>query len=49
MVVYVIVDEANVERQDVSKYVLELSQKIMAEAFPYLNITKSAQTDSTNE
>ncbi len=49
VVVYVIVDEANVERQDVSKYVLELSQKIMAEAFPYLNITKSAQTDSTNE
>lgn len=49
VVVYVIVDEANVERQDVSKYVLELSKKIMAEAFPYLNITKSEQTDSTNE
>lgn len=49
VVIYVVVDELNVERQDVSNYVLELSKNIMTEAFPYLNIPKSVQQDSTNE
>lgn len=39
VVVYVVIDEPNVARQETSQYVLELSQKIMAQAFPYLNIT----------
>ena len=39
VVVYVVIDEPNVPDQAVSSYVLELSQTIMAEAFPYLNIT----------
>ena len=37
--VYVVIDEPNVARQETSQYVLELSQKIMSQAFPYLNIT----------
>lgn len=39
VVVYVVVDEPNVDNQSNSAYVLELSQKIMAQAFPYLNIS----------
>lgn len=39
VVVYVVIDEPNVARQDDSQYVRELSQKIMSLAFPYLNIT----------
>ncbi len=39
VVVYVVIDEPNVARQDDSQYVRELSQKIMSQAFPYLNIT----------
>ena len=39
VVVYVVIDEPNVARQETSQYVLELSQKIMAQAFPYLDIT----------
>ena len=39
VVVYVVIDEPNVARQETSQYVLELSQKIMSQAFPYLNIT----------
>lgn len=39
IVVYVVIDEANVADQSGSNYILELSQKIMAQAFPYLNIT----------
>ena len=34
VVIYVVIDEPNVENQELSSYVLELSQKIMAEAFP---------------
>ena len=41
VVIYVVIDEPNVENQELSSYVLELSQKIMAEAFPYLNITRN--------
>ena len=47
VVVYVVIDEPNVENQAVSGYVTDLSRNIMAEAFPYLNITKA--TDSTEE
>ena len=47
VVVYVVIDEPNVENQAVSSYVTDLSRNIMAEAFPYLNITKA--TDSTEE
>lgn len=39
VVVYVVIDEPNVDNQSSSSYVLELSQKIMAQAFPYLNIS----------
>lgn len=39
VVVYVVIDEPNVENQSNSSYVLELAQKIMAQAFPYLNIS----------
>lgn len=41
VVIYVVVDEPNVKNQELSSYVLELSQKIMAEAFPYLGITRN--------
>lgn len=41
VVIYVVIDEPNVENQELSSYVLELSQKIMAETFPYLNITRN--------
>ena len=39
VVVYVVIDEPNVPDQSTSSYVLELSNKIMAQAFPYLGIT----------
>lgn len=39
VVVYVVIDEPNVGKQDDSQYVRELSQKIISQAFPYLNIT----------
>lgn len=38
VLVYVVIDEANVKDQDTSKYVTDLSREIMAEAFPYLGI-----------
>lgn len=40
IMVYVAIDEPNVEEQANSGLAVSLSQKIMAEAFPYLNITK---------
>lgn len=39
VVIYVVIDEPNVAKQETSQYVLELSQKIMSQVFPYLNIT----------
>lgn len=39
VLVYVVIDEPNVPDQATSRYVLELSQKIMSQAFPYLNIS----------
>jgi stage V sporulation protein D (sporulation-specific penicillin-binding protein) len=40
ILIYVVIDEPNVEKQDNSAYVLSLAKAIMEEAFPYLNITK---------
>lgn len=42
VVIYVVIDEPNVVDQSNSAYVLGLSQKIMAQAFPYLNISTIA-------
>ncbi|MBO5461393.1 MAG: penicillin-binding protein 2 [Ruminococcus sp.] len=39
VLVYVVIDEPNVPDQSTSRYVLELAQKIMSQAFPYLNIS----------
>lgn len=41
VMIYVVIDEPNVDNQAVSAYVLALSKAIMEEAFPYLNITRS--------
>lgn len=38
VVIYVVIDEPNVPRQDVSKYCTDLSREIMEEIFPYLGI-----------
>ena len=38
VLVYVVIDEPNVERQDISQYVTDLSREIMEEIFPYLGI-----------
>ena len=43
IMVYVVIDEPNVSNQANSGLAVSLSQKIMAEAFPYLNITKVEQ------
>ena len=47
--VYVVIDEPNVPDQAVSSYVLDLSQRIMAEAFPYLNITTNEDYEESVE
>lgn len=39
ILIYVVIDEPNVPDQATSRYVLELSRKIMSQAFPYLNIS----------
>lgn len=44
VLVYVVIDEPNVAAQDTSKYVTDLAREIMAEIFPYLDITKEAAT-----
>ncbi len=41
VLVYVVIDEPNVEDQDTSQYVTDLARKIMKEAFPYLGVTKA--------
>lgn len=40
VLVYVVIDEPNVAKQDTSQLVTDLSRNIMAEAFPYLDITR---------
>lgn len=44
VVIYVVIDEANVESQSSGSYVRDLAKNIMAEAFPYLNITRTEVT-----
>ena len=46
IVIYVVIDEANVGAQDDSSLVLSLSKKIMEEAFPYLGITTIAESEA---
>lgn len=41
IMLYVVIDEPNVKNQASSSYAIQLAQKIMAEAFPYMNITKT--------
>ena len=41
VLIYVVVDEPNVDDQSLGIYVVELSKKIMEEVFPYLNVTKT--------
>ena len=47
ILIYVIIDEPNVETQSNSALVLELAKNIMTEAFPYLGITTIAESGET--
>lgn len=52
VVIYVVIDSPNVADQGNSRYVLDLSRRIMEQAFPYLNITmtdQGAQTEAGAE
>ncbi len=49
VLIYVVVDEANVDAQDNSALVLDLSKKIMEEAFPYLGITTIEESKAEAE
>ncbi len=40
VLVYVVIDEPNVAKQDTSQLVTDLARNIMSEAFPYLDITR---------
>ena len=42
IMLYVVIDDPNVVNQANSSYAIKLAQKIMAEAFPYMKITKTA-------
>ena len=46
IMLYVVIDEPNVEGQDNSSLVLDLSKRIMEEAFPYLGITTIAESEA---
>jgi len=43
VLVYVVIDEPNVEAQATGKYCTDLARNIMEEAFPYLHITKATE------
>jgi len=45
ILVYVVIDEPNVEKQATSSLVKDLARSIMEEAFPYLNITKEVVSE----
>ena len=45
ILVYVVIDEPNVEKQATSSLVKDLARNIMEEAFPYLNITKEVMSE----
>lgn len=47
VLVYVVIDEPNVSKQDTSALVTDLARKIMAEAFPYLGITTDGTVTTT--
>ena len=49
VLIYVVVDEANVDAQDNSALVLDLSKKIMEEAFPYMGITTIEESKAEAE
>lgn len=49
VLVYIVIDEANSDNQSNSALVTELSQKIMAQALPYLNVTKAADVQDSEE
>ena len=49
VVIYVVIDEANVDAQDNSSLVLELAKNIMSEAFPYLGITTIEETGGKSD
>lgn len=54
VVIYVVIDEPNVGNQSSSSYIAELSQQIMSDIFPYMNITKvgeepAADTEESQE
>ena len=49
VLVYVVIDEPNVEKQDTSQLVTDLSRNIMAEAFPYLDITREEVSGETTD
>ena len=49
VVIYVVIDEPNVDAQDNSMLVLSLSKKIMEETFPYLGITTIAESEAQAE
>ena len=46
VLIYVVVDEPNVDAQDNSALVLDLSKQIMEEAFPYLGITTIEESEA---
>ena len=47
VLVYVVIDEPNVSKQDTSALVTDLAREIMAEAFPYLGITTDGTVTTT--
>jgi stage V sporulation protein D (sporulation-specific penicillin-binding protein) len=47
VMIYVIIDEPNVESQDTSSLVTALAADIMKDIFPYLGITKSSKATTT--
>ena len=42
VVIYVVIDEPNVAKQDTSKYCTDLAREIMEEIFPYLGLERAA-------
>lgn len=49
VVVYVVIDEPNVDQQASSSYATEMASGIMSEIFPYLGIEKASQEDGMQE
>lgn len=47
IVIYVVIDEPNVEEQDSSAYAQQLAADILADALPYLGVTTIAESEGT--